>query len=89
MRPSGNWLGPLDLVEILGSVVVDGGPEQAAQVGKAIACGSGGLCLDRGQFGLGSGRKIGLKAVLDHGGVGGGHKIEVIGMTGMHEGSCS
>ena len=28
----GELLGPLDLVEILGGVVVDGGPEQVAQV---------------------------------------------------------
>ena len=38
--------------------------------------------LNRGQFGVGSGGKIRLKAVLDHGGMGRGDKIEVDGMAG-------
>ena len=36
-----------------------------------------------------SGRRIRLKTVLDHGSVGGGHKIELDEMIGVHEGSCS
>ena len=38
----GQLLGPLDLVEILRGVVVDRGPEQTAQVGKAVAAGAAG-----------------------------------------------
>ncbi len=48
-----------------------------------------GLRFDCGEFGFGSGREIGLKSVLDHGGVRGGNKIEMGGLIGMHEGSCS
>ena len=52
---------------------------------EAVGGGNGGLRLDCGQFGVGSGRKIGLKSVLDHGGVRRGNKIEVERLVGMHE----
>jgi hypothetical protein len=41
--------------------------------------------LNCGQFRAGCDGKIGLKTVLDHGGVGRGDKIEVDGLAGMHE----
>ena len=85
----GQLLGPLDLVEIARSVVVNRGPEQIAQVSKAVGCGKGGLRLDGGQFGVGSGREIGVKTVLDHGGVRRGNQIEMKRMIGMHLRSCS
>ena len=50
----GQLLGPLDLVEIFRGVVVDGGPEQIAQVGEAVGGGKGGLRLDGGKFRVGS-----------------------------------
>ncbi len=84
-------LRPLDLIEIFRGVVIDGGPEQVAQIGETVNGRRSGLRLDCGQLGLGSGGKIGLKAVLDHGGMGGGDKIEVegVGGIGMHEDFCS
>src|SRR5271166_515697 len=85
----GQLLGPLDLVEISRGVVIDRGPEQIAQVGKAVGCGKGGLRLDSGQFRVGSGRKVGLKSVLDHGGMRRGNQIDMKGMIGMHMRSCS
>ncbi len=85
----GQLLGPFDLVEISRGIVVDGGPEQVAQVGKAVGSGEGGLRLDSGQFRVGSGRKVGLKSVLDHGGVCRGNQIEMKRMVGMHLRSCS
>ena len=80
----GQLLGPLDLIEIARGVVVYGGPEQIAEVGKAVGYGEGGLRLNGGQFRVGSGRKVGMKTVLDHGGVRRGNQIEVKGMVGMH-----
>jgi len=85
----GQLLGPLDLVEIARGVIVNRGPEKAAQVGEAVGCGEGGLGLDGGEFGVGTGREIGVKSVLDHGGVGGGDQIEVEGVIGRHGRSCS
>jgi hypothetical protein len=41
--------------------------------------------LNCGHFRVGSGRKIGLKTVLDHGGVGRDGKIEVQRLAGMHD----
>jgi len=41
--------------------------------------------LNCGEFGIGSGGKIGLKTVLDHGGVGRDGKIEVQWLAGMHD----
>jgi hypothetical protein len=41
--------------------------------------------LNRGQFCHGCNGKIGLKTVLDHGGVGRGGKIEANGLAGMHK----
>ncbi len=82
-------LGPLDLVKILGGIVVDGGPEQAAQVLNAGDGGRRGVGLNGGEFGIGSGGKIRLESVLDHGGMGRGDKIEVHRLAGMHEESGS
>jgi hypothetical protein len=45
--------------------------------------------LNGGEFGIGSGGKIRLESVLDHGGVGCGDKIEVHRLDGLHEESGS
>jgi hypothetical protein len=41
--------------------------------------------LDCTQFLVGSGGKIGLETVLDHGGMGRDYKIEMKRMAGRHE----
>jgi hypothetical protein len=83
--PIGQLLGPLNLVEIFGGVVVDRGPEQLAQILKT-GCGRHlrRMGLDRGQLASGAGGKIRLKAVLDHRGMGRGNKIEVYRMAIRH-----
>jgi hypothetical protein len=45
--------------------------------------------LDRSELRTGCGWKIGLEAVLDHGGMGRGYKVELRGLTGWHEGFAS
>ena len=52
---------------------------------NAVGSGNGGLRLDGGQFRVGPGRKVGLKSVLDHGGVRRGNQIEMKRMIGMHQ----
>ena len=89
IRPSGKLLGPLDLVQILGGIVVNRGPEQAAQILRTGRGGRRGMGLNGGQFRVGSGGEIRLETVLDHGGVGGGDEIEVNWLAGMHRESGS
>jgi hypothetical protein len=45
--------------------------------------------LNGGDFGVGSGGKIRLETMLDHGGVGRGDKIEGHRLAEMHEEICS
>jgi hypothetical protein len=63
-RAVGQPLGDLDLVQVHRVVVVDGGPEEAAQVADAGAITAGGLgaacLLHRGR------RELRLEAVVDH-----------------------
>ena len=77
----GEGFGPLDLVEVAGGVVVDGGPEEAAHVfdrRRVVRCGqgrrSGG---DGGQLAGGFGGEVRGESVLEHGGVGGRGEIEL------------
>ena len=83
--PIGQLLGPLDLIQILRGIIVDRRPEQAAQIFGSLRRGQLGVSLNCAQFAVGSGRKIGLKTVLDHRGMGRGDKIEVKRMAGRHE----
>ncbi len=85
----GQLLGPLDLIQILGGVVVERGPEQLAQVMRGRSGRQLGVGLDRAQLGFGSGGEIRLKTVLHHGGMGRNDKIEVERMAGMHKESSS
>ena len=77
-------LGPLDLVEIFGCVVVDGGPEQVAQVLRSGGRWQFRMRLDGGQFGVGTGRKIRLKAVFDHVGMRRCDKVKIQRLGGVH-----
>ena len=82
--PVGQLLRPLNLVQILRCIVVDRGPEQAAQILRALGGRQFGMRLNRRYLRVGSGGIIRLKAMLDHRGVGRGNKIEVIRVTVRH-----
>ena len=75
---------PFDLVEILGCVVVDGGPEKVA---KILCAGRGGqlrMRFDGSEFGVSSSGKIGLKSFFNHFGMCSCHEVKVQILGGMH-----
>ena len=75
----GQLLGDFDLVEVPGGVVVDGGPEQGAEIADVPVGRRLGTGPEVGQFLLHLWREVGIETVFDHHLAGDGLQIDMQG----------